>query len=139
MDIKEEINKVVTSSAWKKYGIYLIAALVLFGAGYVFRGSRAQDINNDDPRIQRIYDSVARSESLLGTLEARLKRVEQAATAGEAGSQAVISGIGTVIDLMEISEGRQLNSAANREAAAERAQFVEDLLRKVYQRESTKK
>jgi hypothetical protein len=138
----QEINALIQNNkaGWIEYAkkaFVIVAVLAIAHSAYVLFGGAANS-NNDDPRIQRIYDSITRSEGLLGSLDDRLKRVEQTATAGEAGSQAVITGIGTVIGLMEDSEGRQLNSARNREAAAERAQFVEDILRKVYQREQAK-
>jgi hypothetical protein len=121
---------------YKKIIIGAAVLLVVFGAGFML--GRSGNSNDDDPRIQRIYDSVVRIESSFGTLDAGLKRIEQAAVAGEAGTKKVIGGIGTAISLMEDSAERERNSARNRAAAAERVEFLENHFHKIYQREQAK-
>lgn len=120
----------------KKYILPVLIAIVVFAAGYWAGGSG--NSNNDDPRVQRIYDSVARIESFSGTIDAGLGRIEQAAAQGEAGTQRVIGGIGTAIELMENSEQRERDSARNREAAQERIIKLENIFYKIYQREQAK-
>ena len=121
----------------KKYLIYIGVALILVGSGFLL-GRNTGNSNNDDQRIQRIYDSVSRIESLSGSVDAGLKRIEQAAIAGEAGTKKVIGGIGTAIGLMEDSAERERNSARNRAAATERVEFLENHFHKIYQREQAK-
>ena len=121
---------------YKKIAIAAIALLVVFGAGVMF--GRSGNNHDDDPRVQRIYDCVSRIESSFGSLDAGLKRIEQAAIAGEAGTKKVIGGIGTAIGLMEDSAERERNSARNRAAATERVEFLENHFHKIYQREQAK-
>ena len=119
---------------------YLIAAVVLIAVGYAgfLLGRNTGNSNNDDPRIQRIYDSVSRIEGLSGSLDAGLKRIEQTAVAGTAGTEKIIGGIGTAIELMENSAERERNRARNNQAAQGRIEFLENHFHKIYQREQAK-
>lgn len=115
---------------------YLILTLLIVASFLL--GRTTADRNNDDPRIQRIYDSVNRIESLSGSLDAGVKRIESASIAGQAGTQKIIGGIGTAISLMEDSAERERNRARNNQAATERVEFLENHFRKIYQREQEK-
>ena len=129
------VKGVALNENQKNTAIVVLVAIVFILCGILWY---TYHNNNDDAGIQRLNASAARIENILGDFDTRLKRIEQTAIAGEAGTARVISGIGKTISLVEASEGRQLSITRNNQAAAERASHVEDILRKVYQREQEK-
>ena len=129
------VKGVALNENQKNTAIVVLVAIVFILCGILWY---TYHNNNDDAGIQRLNESAARIENILGDFDTRLKRIEQTAIAGEAGTARVISGIGKTISLVEASEGRQLSITRNNQAAAERASHVEDILRKVYQREQEK-